>query len=67
MGGKERQTILRSKTLGTGRADPNTMNVYDQTPLLRTAMNGHEAVVKLLLGKGVDPDHSDEFNQTPLC
>jgi hypothetical protein len=22
---------------------------------------------KLLLGKGVDPDHSDEFNQTPLC
>jgi ankyrin repeat protein len=43
------------------------MNVYDQTPLLRTAMNGHEAVVKLLLGKGVDPDHSDEFNQTPLC
>jgi ankyrin repeat protein len=38
-----------------------------QTPLSRTAMEGHEAVVKLLLEKGAELESKDsDFGMTPL-
>ena len=37
------------------------------TPLSRAAHNGHEEVVKILLGRGeVNPDKTDKFGTTPL-
>ena len=36
------------------RRDPDVKDTYDQTPLSWAAIQGHEAVVKLLLEKGAD-------------
>ena len=37
------------------------------TPLAWAAENGHEGVVKVLLGRGdIDPDKPDEDDRTPL-
>jgi hypothetical protein len=44
----------------------NAANEYGQTPLLLAAVNGHEAVVKLLLDKGADLETNDKYGQTPL-
>ena len=48
--------------------DPNSSSRYGRTPLSWAAENGHEGIVKLLLGrKDVDPDTPDTmYGQTPL-
>ena len=40
---------------------------YGRTPLSWAARNGHEGIVKLMLGrKDVDPDSSNKYGRTPL-
>jgi len=47
--------------------DINGVDETGATPLLWAAMNGHEAVVELLLGrKGINPDRPDNSDQTPM-
>ena len=47
--------------------NPDTLNEYGQTPLWRAAVNGHEGVVEMLLGRGdVSPDKPDIYGKTPL-
>ncbi|KAH6999281.1 ankyrin repeat-containing domain protein [Ilyonectria destructans] len=47
--------------------DPNCKDTYDQTPLCYAAKNGHESVVKELLGRnGIDPNCKDNYSRTPL-
>lgn len=41
-------------------------DIFYQTPLLRAAINGHEAVVRLLLDKGADTNAVDKDSRTPL-
>ena len=48
--------------------DLDSKDDYGRTPLSWAAGQGHEAVVKLLLGvEGVDPDSKDTDGQTPLA
>ena len=37
-----------------------------RTPLSYAAGSGHEAVVKLLVEKGAEPDSKDDNGRTPL-
>ena len=42
-------------------------NSMGYTPLAWAALNGHEEVVRILLGQDdIDPDKPDEYDQTPL-
>jgi ankyrin repeat protein len=51
----------------TGRVDVNSEDCSGYTPLLYTAVNGHEAVVKLLLETGkADVDSKRRIGQTLL-
>ena len=46
---------------------PNLKDTYNRTPLWYAAYNGHENVIKVLLGEnGVDPDCKDNYGRTPL-
>jgi len=38
--------------LGREDVDPDMLDRFGQAPILRAAKHGHEAVVKLLLGRG---------------
>ena len=50
-----------------GRANVDSRDKSDRTPLLWAVQNGHEAVVKLLLATGkVDVDSRDKSDRTPL-
>jgi ankyrin repeat protein len=55
------------KRLLACRHCPNLKDTYNRTPLWYAASNGHENVIKVLLGEnGVDPDCKDNYGQTPL-
>jgi len=68
--GRKRGRVARVvDTLFGGRyVNPNSMSNCDETPLLWATENGHEGVVKLLLGrKDVNPNIPDTtYGQTPL-
>jgi hypothetical protein len=49
-----------------GIVSQSVKDSYNRTPLSWAAESGHEAVVKLLLAQGVDPESEDKFGQTPL-
>ena len=50
-----------------GGCDFNEKDCVGNTPLVWAAKNGHEGVVKILLGRGdVKPDKPDESYRTPL-
>ena len=47
--------------------DINQTDFIDCTPLMWAAQNGHDGVVKILLGRGdANPDKPDMWGQTPL-
>ncbi|KAH8732700.1 hypothetical protein GQ44DRAFT_601972, partial [Phaeosphaeriaceae sp. PMI808] len=59
--------IVSSILEDTGKVDINSKNQYGQTPLWWAALNGHEAVVKMLLSTSkVDIDSKNQDGQTPL-
>jgi hypothetical protein len=47
-------------------SSPDSKDSYRQTPLLLAAMNGHEAVVKLLLDKAAALETKNIYSKTPL-
>ena len=48
--------------------DINQLDCAGNTPLVWAAWNGHERVVKILLGReDVNPEKSNTFRQSPLC
>ena len=51
--------------LETG-ADLEAKDICGETPLIRAARNGHEAVVKLLLEEGAKLEARDICGETPL-
>ena len=53
--------------VGVG-CDTNQMDCLGNTPLVWAAWNGHEGVVRILLGPGgVNPETPNRSGQTPLC
>ncbi|KAF7592995.1 hypothetical protein BBP40_012154 [Aspergillus hancockii] len=46
--------------------NPNMKDSYSRTPMHYAAGNGHERVVDLLAGSGVDPDSYHDESATPL-
>ncbi|KAH7378881.1 hypothetical protein BKA64DRAFT_585172, partial [Cadophora sp. MPI-SDFR-AT-0126] len=52
--------------LETGNVETGTKDMFGLTPLAGTAMNGHDAVVKLLLEIGnIDANAKDRDGRTP--
>lgn len=53
--------------LEAGKVDAESKGRFGQTPLSRSAKNGHEAVVRQLLDSGkVHADSKDNGGRTPL-
>jgi ankyrin repeat protein len=48
------------------RADLNSNDEASKTQLPRVELNWHEAMVKLLLEKGIDPNSKDKNGQQQL-
>ena len=48
------------------RAELESRNSYNQTPLSRAARFGHEGIIKLLLEAGADLESKDNGGRTPL-
>jgi ankyrin repeat protein len=57
---------LASLLLATGNFELESKDNSGRTLLSRAAEEGHEAVVKLLLEKGADPNAKDKASRTPL-
>ena len=56
VGCRERARGGGEAAAGEGRVELDSKDNYGQTPLSWAAENGHEAVVKLLLEKGAEPE-----------
>ncbi|KAI1743343.1 ankyrin repeat protein [Xylaria scruposa] len=55
------------RALLSDNVDPDLKYIFNQTPLILAAENGHDAVVQLLLATNkVNPDSKDMNGQTPL-
>jgi tRNA A37 threonylcarbamoyladenosine biosynthesis protein TsaE len=62
-----KRLLTAAEVLLTVGADVNAKDKWGQTPLSWAAENGHEAVVKLLLEKGVELETEDKYGgRTPL-
>ncbi|CAG9982523.1 unnamed protein product [Clonostachys byssicola] len=48
------------------KAEVDSLDVHDRTPLMIASQNGREAVVKLLLDKGAKADRRDKYHGTAL-
>lgn len=52
--------------LKVGKVSPNTPDKYQQTALMRAALDGNEELANLLLSYGADPNKCDKDKRTAL-
>jgi len=64
--GKGDEATVRKLLLVNGVDAEFRQEIVKRTPLHLAAVEGHEAVAKLLLEKGVHVDSKDAYNRTPL-
>lgn len=56
--------LALAKALTARRVDLNAQTEYNETPLLRAAVNGHADIVRHLLDAGAETETADRFGRT---